>query len=62
MFSTHGLVEGDFAFELDEKVTNNQSNIQKSNYRTRYRRPGLLVKALWRPIPAIMMLTWLPAA
>lgn len=21
MFSTHGLVEGDFGFELDEKVT-----------------------------------------
>lgn len=43
MFSTHGLVEGDFGFELDEKGYPTSKVIsKKSYYRTGYRRTGLL--------------------
>lgn len=58
MFSTHGLVEGDFGFELDEKGYPTSKVISKKLLPDRIPADRFITLRLWLPTPITMMSIW----
>ena len=58
MFSTHGLVEGDFGFELDEKGYPTSKVISKKVITGQDTGGQVITLRLWLPTPITMMSIW----